>query len=149
METNSGPLIEQGIALTAASYAALLDQAAWRHAQVDRTICHQVGARPRKLMLQALSLDCASDITTYETLGNTGATAIPLTMAIAVEQERIRPGDRIALLGNGSGVSALLLAVDWRQSILAGDCGQSGTIRRAASKEGTIVDDLIHGYESM
>ena len=123
METNSGPLVEEGIKLTTQAFDPLLKQASWAREEVDKTICHQVGARPRKLMLQALGANPATDLTTFETLGNTGAVAIPLTMAIAIERGQIQPQERVAWLGNGSGVNSLLLAIDWQRNIERVDSG--------------------------
>ena len=66
-------------------------------------------------MLQSLELDPIVDFATLETLGNTGSVALPLTMAMGIEQGHLEPGDRVALLGIGSGINALMLAVDWQQ----------------------------------
>ncbi|HEX6961576.1 MAG TPA: 3-oxoacyl-[acyl-carrier-protein] synthase III C-terminal domain-containing protein, partial [Lacipirellula sp.] len=55
------------------------------------------------------------DFGTFETLGNTGAAALPLTMAIAAEQGRFSPGDRIALLGIGSGINCQMIGVQWAE----------------------------------
>jgi 3-oxoacyl-[acyl-carrier-protein] synthase-3 len=65
-------------------------------------------------MFESLGLDPAIDFTTLETLGNTGAAALPVTMALGVEQGRLRRGDRVALLGIGSGINCLMLAAEWQ-----------------------------------
>jgi 3-oxoacyl-[acyl-carrier-protein] synthase-3 len=55
----------------------------------------------------------ALDFSTVEFLGNTGAAALPLTAALGIERGHIRPGDNVALLGIGSGLSALMLGMKW------------------------------------
>jgi 3-oxoacyl-[acyl-carrier-protein] synthase-3 len=39
-----------------------------------------------------------------------------MTAAIGIEQGHLKPGDQIALLGIGSGINVLMMAVDWQQS---------------------------------
>ena len=53
------------------------------------------------------------DFTTVEWLGNTGSVALPITMALGVEAGRVSAGDKIALLGIGSGINVLMLGVEW------------------------------------
>jgi 3-oxoacyl-[acyl-carrier-protein] synthase-3 len=67
-------------------------------------------------MFESLGLDPAIDFATVETLGNTGAVALPVTMAIGVEQGRLRPLDHVAMLGIGSGINCLMLAVEWKSN---------------------------------
>ena len=42
-----------------------------------------------------------------------GTVSLPLTLAIAAEREEILPGERVALLGIGSGLNCLMLGVEW------------------------------------
>lgn len=79
----------------------------------DRTICHQVGSTHRRKLYEALELDLAKDFSTFETLGNTGSVALPATLAAAVEAGAVTAGSRVALLGIGSGLNCLMLALDW------------------------------------
>ncbi len=45
--------------------------------------------------------------------GNTSAASIPIALAEAVEEERIKPGDVIALVGFGGGLSWAAMAIEW------------------------------------
>ena len=67
-------------------------------------------------MLQSLQLDPQRDFCTYPWLGNTGSVALPITLAIAQEQQFLRPGERVALLGIGSGINCIMAAVEWGKS---------------------------------
>jgi 3-oxoacyl-[acyl-carrier-protein] synthase-3 len=75
-----------------------------------------VGVAHRKLMFESLKLSPEIDFATVETLGNTGSAALPVTMAIGIEQRRLRKGDRVAMLGIGSGINCLMLGVEWQRS---------------------------------
>jgi len=64
--------------------------------------------------LDALGLNPAIDFSTFETLGNTGSVALPITAAMGIEQGHVRPGERVAMLGIGSGINAVVLGVQWQ-----------------------------------
>ena len=51
--------------------------------------------------------------TTYEFLGNTGSAALPVTLAHLAENKEMNAGDKIALLGIGSGLTSIMLGVEW------------------------------------
>ncbi|MGL4514734.1 MAG: 3-oxoacyl-ACP synthase III [Lacipirellulaceae bacterium] len=113
MRTDSERLLEAGVAAGAENYTRLLSEAAWSPSDVRRTVCHQVGSAHRKRMLGALGVDPAIDYATFDRLGNTGAAALPASLSMAAEEGFVGAGDRVALLGIGSGVNCLMMAVEW------------------------------------
>jgi 3-oxoacyl-[acyl-carrier-protein] synthase-3 len=121
MQTDSEELMRRGIAAGAQTFERFLAATGWEPEEIDRTFCHQVGVAHRKLMFESLGLNPAIDFCTLETLGNTGAAALPVTMAIGVEQGRVQKNDRIAMLGIGSGINCLMLAAEWQKSPLKSD----------------------------
>ena len=131
MQTDSEELMRQGIAAGAETFDRFLAAAGWEPDDIDRTFCHQVGVAHRKLMFESLGLDPAIDFATLETLGNTGSAALPVTMALGIEQGRLRAGDRVAMLGIGSGINCLMLAVEWQKS-------RSGESQRIASEQAEL-----------
>ena len=117
MRTDSERLMQQGIATGVETFADWLDETDWTVDEVDKTFCHQVGSAHRKLMLESLGLQSKNDFTTLQWLGNTGSVALPLTMAIGLEEGHVRGGERVGLLGIGSGINCLMLAVQWERSL--------------------------------
>ncbi len=148
METDCEQLMQQGIEAGALTFTAFLEEVGWSREDLDKTFCHQVGAMHRKLMLQSLAIDPAIDFATLETLGNTGSVALPLTVSLGVEQGRLKQGDRVALLGIGSGINSLMLAVEWQRSLhslkSAGDFYHEGTKESQRHEE----DDAIASQET-
>jgi len=110
MQTDSEALLVAGIQLAQETWSAFTAEFG---TNFNRTICHQVGSTHRRKLYEALGLDLAKDFSTFETLGNTGSVALPATLAAAVEANAIRPGDQVALLGIGSGLNSLMLALEW------------------------------------
>jgi len=116
MNTDSEQLMHQGIATGVEAFGVFLDDVGWTADQVDKAICHQVGSAHRKLMLESLALSPGIDFSTLETLGNTGSVALPITLALGVENGHLEKDDRLAMLGIGSGINCVMLAVDWQKS---------------------------------
>ncbi len=116
MQTDSERLMREGIAAGVATFGPFLQEAGWQRTDVDKTFCHQVGAAHRKLLLESLQLDPTNDFATFPTLGNTGSVALPITLAQGLEAGHLQPGQRAALLGIGSGINVLMLAVEWRKT---------------------------------
>jgi 3-oxoacyl-[acyl-carrier-protein] synthase III len=120
MHTDSEQLMNKGVATGAETFARFLSEAGWERDEVDKTICHQVGVAHRKLMFEAFGLDPRIDFPTLDWLGNTGAAALPLTLALALEAKHIVADDRVALLGIGSGINCQMLAVEWQSTLVLG-----------------------------
>jgi acyl-CoA:acyl-CoA alkyltransferase len=120
METDSETLLHAGIATAVDSFDLLLKKLGWSRAEVSKTICHQVGTAHRNLLLEALELSPEGDFSTFEKLGNTGAAALPLTLAMAAEQGRLTGGERVALLGIGSGINCQMAGIEWRETRVVG-----------------------------
>jgi 3-oxoacyl-[acyl-carrier-protein] synthase III len=113
MQTDSEGLLVAGIALARQTWSEFCPEVGGSAKFFDRFICHQVGSTHRRKLYEALDLDLTKDFSTFETLGNTGSVALPATLALAAEAGAIKRGDQIALLGIGSGLNCLMLAVEW------------------------------------
>ena len=113
METDSEALLHAGVDLAANTWAATREALNWSNEEVDRVFTHQVGRAHRKLLLERLELDADKDSPTVEYLGNTGAVALPTAFSVGAEEGRLEAGHKVALLGIGSGLSAIMLGLEW------------------------------------
>lgn len=126
MDTDSEELMRHGVATGQATFAHLLDLTKWQAATIDKTICHQVGIAHRRMQLQTLGIGEEKDFVTFPWLGNTGSAALPVTLARAIEADHLSKGDQVALLGIGSGINSVMLALQWNQVPVCGiDMAQS------------------------
>ena len=114
MDTDSETLMIQGIETGRSTFETFLKQSGWTRDEIDHTVCHQVGSTHRKLMLESISMSPERDFTTFQTLGNTGSAALPISLAQAVLDNRISANDRLAMLGIGSGINCLVLGAEWQ-----------------------------------
>lgn len=113
MATDSEALLNAGVALAEETWADFEKTSGWDKHTPDRFICHQVGSIHRRAMYERLALDEAKDVSTFETMGNMGSVSLPATLAMAIERGEVSTGDRLALLGIGSGVQCQMMAVEW------------------------------------
>jgi 3-oxoacyl-[acyl-carrier-protein] synthase III len=120
MQTDAERLMREGIATGAAAFEDLLAATGWQRDQINKSICHQVGSIHRRQMLEALGLSESRDFITLDWLGNTGSAALPVTLAIAAENGALESGDRVAMLGIGSGINCVMLGVEWQRSLVRG-----------------------------
>ena len=111
--TDAPAVLEHGVALGERTWDLFLQEMEWEAADLDRTVCHQVGSAHRDVMLQRMGLEPDRDFITYEYLGNTGTAALPVAVALAQERGFLEPGHRVGLLGIGSGLNCMMLGVDW------------------------------------
>ena len=113
MATDSVAVLKHGVELGQRTWATFLRKLGWISDQIDKVICHQVGAGHRDTILKLLGIDAEKDFSTYPYLGNIGTVSLPLTAALAEDRDFLRPGDRVAFLGIGSGLNCLMLGLEW------------------------------------
>lgn len=73
----------------------------WQPDDVDHLICHQAGCKPHHKMAQLAGIELNKAPTTFERYGNLTSATIPVTLDMA----NPCPGDKILILGAGSGLS--------------------------------------------
>ena len=113
METDSEILMLEGCRLAGKTWARTREILGWKEEEIQRVFCHQVGKGHRKLMYENLGLNLDKDFSTLEFLGNTGSASLPATLAMGIEKDLLKQGDKAALLGIGSGLNCMMMGVEW------------------------------------
>ena len=113
MKTDAVALLKEGVELAKHTWEHFLQQRDWLADQVDKVICHQVGASNRKQVLSALNIPTTKEFPTYQKLGNMGTVSLPVTAAIAHDQGFLKKGDQVSFLGIGSGLNCMMLGLKW------------------------------------
>ena len=111
MQTDSEALLHAGMALADETFQLFKKEVGWERSDIDRIVTHQVGVAHRRLLLQTLALEPECDFPTVELLGNIGSVSLPLSISMAREQGFLQDRDKLAMLGIGSGLHCLMLAV--------------------------------------
>ncbi|MFW2512642.1 3-oxoacyl-ACP synthase III [Demequina sp. SO4-13] len=109
MFTDATGLLKGGLELVVAAWHEAEPE--WHWSQADRFVTHQVSRTHTDAITQAINLDPAKVPITYPTLGNVGPASLPITLA--AEQDSLRSGDRVVLMGVGSGLNTALMELVW------------------------------------
>ena len=113
MQTDAVSVLKHGVALGMRTWQTFLRELGWTQQQIDKVICHQVGAANRETILQTLGIPPEKDFSSFPFLGNIGTVSLPLTAALAEERGFLRHGDRVGFLGIGSGLNCMMLGFEW------------------------------------
>jgi len=110
MRTDSAGLMNAGLALTSSLWSESAADFNWDQG-MDRYVMHQVSNVHTNAIINLLDLDSSRIPVTFPTRGNLGPAAIPFTLA-GISNE-LAEGERVLLMGIGSGLNASLSEIIW------------------------------------
>ncbi len=113
MVTDTRVLLTEGLKLATKTFAAAVEKLGWVVEELDQFIIHQVSKAHTDSLMKVLGLDPDKIHRIYPELGNIGPASVPIALAKAVAMGRIKRGDRIALLGIGSGLNCSMAEIVW------------------------------------
>ncbi|MFA7230227.1 MAG: 3-oxoacyl-ACP synthase III [Victivallaceae bacterium] len=113
MNTDSEMLMQRGIAAAAEVWQQFQLELKLKAEDFQCFCTHQVGVAHRKLLYEQLGIDISRDYPTLDCLGNTGSVSCPMTAALAIQNGMVATGDKLAMLGIGSGINCTMLGVEW------------------------------------
>ncbi|PNY81102.1 beta-ketoacyl-ACP synthase III [Deinococcus koreensis] len=93
--------------------AQAMEKAGLHSSDIDWLIPHQANVRIIESAVERLGLPMAKTVITLDRCGNTSAASIPLALAEAVADGRVRRGDQLVLAGFGGGLSWGAAALRW------------------------------------
>ncbi len=109
MFTDAKALLKGGLDLVVSAWKEASSE--WDWSSMNRYITHQVSSIHTDSIVKAVSLDRSKVPTTFPTLGNIGPASVPITLER--EQSSLREGDRVLLVGVGSGLNTAMLELAW------------------------------------
>ena len=113
MVTETKILLGEGLKLAAKTFRAACIALGWVVSELDQFVIHQVSKVHTESLVKMLGLDPQKVHTIYPELGNVGPASLPMVLAHAIELGKIRRGDRVALLGIGSGLNCSMAEIVW------------------------------------
>jgi 3-oxoacyl-[acyl-carrier-protein] synthase III len=109
MRTDTTGLLIAGIELASDLWADAAEEFDWT--DMDRYVVHQVSQVHTSRTAEALGLAKDRIPLTFPTLGNVGPAAVAITLAKEVES--LESGDRVLMMGIGSGLNMTCLELVW------------------------------------
>ncbi len=113
MVTDTKTLLTEGLKLAAKTFQATCKALGWVADELDQFVIHQVSKVHTESLVSMLKLDPSKVHAIYPSMGNIGPASVPIVLAQAVASGKISRGDRIALLGIGSGLNCSMAEVVW------------------------------------
>ena len=95
------------------STKALLEQSNMSMADIDLLIPHQANTRIIELAVRNLGIDPNRVFVNLHKYGNTSAASIPLALVEALEEGRVKDGDKLALISFGAGLTWASALLEW------------------------------------
>jgi 3-oxoacyl-[acyl-carrier-protein] synthase-3 len=90
-----------------------IERAGWTADQVDLFIPHQANARIIESVAAGLGIPMERIYLDLDRYGNTSAASVPIALAEAVDEGRVRAGDRILFVAFGAGFTSGAAAITW------------------------------------
>ncbi|MCB1630107.1 MAG: 3-oxoacyl-ACP synthase III, partial [Xanthomonadales bacterium] len=113
MRTDATGLLHAGVELGEKTWAVAAEELAWTPEGLDHAVMHQVSKVHTEAIAKALHIPLERVPVIYPEHGNVGPASVPMTLAQAVDDGRVRRGDRVGLFGIGSGLNCAMAEVVW------------------------------------
>ncbi len=109
MSTDAKGLLDAGMEISGAMWSDATAEFDW--SDMDRYIAHQVSQVHTAAMCRTLGIDSDRVPRSFPTRGNMGPASIPFTLATQVDS--LQTGDRVLLMGVGSGLNGCCTELEW------------------------------------
>ncbi len=113
MVTDTRMLLIEGIKLSQKTFGAAKLALGWVADELDQFVIHQVSKVHTAAFTKAIGIDPKKVLTIFGEHGNIGPASVPIVLSTLREMGRLKKGDRVALLGIGSGLNCSMAEVVW------------------------------------
>jgi 3-oxoacyl-[acyl-carrier-protein] synthase-3 len=113
MVTDTRMLLIEGIKLARRPSSPPSWRWAGRSDELDQFVIHQVSKVHTAAFVKAIGIDPKKVMTIFGEHGNIGPASVPIVLSKLREMGRLKKGDRVALLGIGSGLNCSMAEVVW------------------------------------
>jgi 3-oxoacyl-[acyl-carrier-protein] synthase III len=113
METDTRTLLAEGVKLALQTYEIAADIFDWTPDCLDHLVLHQVSSVHTRKLCGMLGLDADRAFLTFPEFGNIGPASVPYTLSTIVEKGMVSAGQRVGLMGIGSGLNCAMAEIQW------------------------------------
>lgn len=117
MRTDGSTLLMAGLGLAWETWKLAQEKLGWSsttdQGKIDEYVVHQVSAVHTSKLAESFSADLERFHKIYPTFGNIGPAGVPTVLKKSVDAGRIKDGQRVALMGIGSGLNCAMMDVVW------------------------------------
>jgi len=113
MRTDTKGLLLAGLELAAHTWKEAVSSFDWDPQAVDTYVVHQVSKVHTRAVCDTLGLDIDRFPLIYPEFGNIGPAGVPTVLSRSVQDGTVSSGDRVMLMGVGSGINAAAAEIIW------------------------------------
>ncbi|MBD3827007.1 MULTISPECIES: 3-oxoacyl-ACP synthase III [Stenotrophomonas] len=113
MVTDTRMLLIEGIKLAQKTFGAAREALGWAVDELDQFVIHQVSQPHTAAFIKNFGIDPKKVMTIFGEHGNIGPASVPIVLSKLKQLGKLKKGDRIALLGIGSGLNCSMAEVVW------------------------------------
>ncbi len=113
MVTDTRTLLIEGIKLAQKTFDVAKTALGWAVEEFDEFVIHQVSQVHTQAFIKAIGIDPKKVLTIFAEYGNIGPASVPIVLSKLKEMGRLHKGQRIALMGIGSGLNCSMAEVVW------------------------------------
>ena len=113
MVTDTRLLLIEGIRLAEKTFKAASETFGWKVDDLAQFVIHQVSQPHTKAFIKTLGIEPTKVMTIFGEFGNIGPASVPIVLSKLNELGRLKKGDRIGLMGIGSGLNCSMAEVVW------------------------------------
>ncbi|TCZ82400.1 3-oxoacyl-ACP synthase III [Lysobacter sp. N42] len=113
MVTDTRQLLIEGVKLAQKTFQVAKQKLGWAVEELDEFVVHQVSKVHTAAFTRAMGIDPKKVLTIFGEHGNIGPASVPIVLSKLREMGRLKKGDRVALLGIGSGLNCSMAEVVW------------------------------------
>lgn len=113
MVTDTRMLLIEGIKLAQKTFVAAREALGWAVEELDQFVIHQVSQPHTAAFIKNFGIDPKKVMTIFGEHGNIGPASVPIVLSKLKQLGKLKKGDRIALLGIGSGLNCSMAEVVW------------------------------------
>lgn len=113
MWTDTKSLLREGMKLAGATYSTARQVLGWVGNELDHVVIHQVSRVHTEAFIRAFGVEPERVYRIFPKFGNIGPASIPVVLSKIVDENRVQRGDKIALMGIGSGLNCCMAEVVW------------------------------------
>jgi 3-oxoacyl-[acyl-carrier-protein] synthase-3 len=112
----------------ASTALAAVDKAGWKPEDVDLFVPHQANIRIIEAVAKGLGLPMDKMFVNLDRYGNTSAASVPIALAEAVNEGRVKVGDKLVFVAFGAGFTSGAVAMEWTADPAAGPVGDAAVV---------------------
>lgn len=113
MVTDTRLLLIEGIKLAEKTFEATRHALGWAVDEIDQFVIHQVSQPHTNAFIKSFGIDPKKVMTIFGEHGNIGPASVPIVLSKLKQLGKLKKGDRVALMGIGSGLNCTMAEVVW------------------------------------